>query len=158
MSSPSPIKRLRALAAQIPDDHITRDFMEGLGESGSSLTDRSISIIGAAIVEKALEVSLLARLTPLKPAERDALFNYDKNGPLSDFSARTKMAFALGIVGPKTRDDLEHIRHIRNAFAHSIVHIDFTTDEISTICAQLNIYNTLTFLTGWKSNPRHLYT
>lgn len=42
------------------------------------------------------------------------------NGPLSTFSARLDMAFALYLIGEKTRHDLDIIRDIRNDFAHDL--------------------------------------
>jgi hypothetical protein len=41
------------------------------------------------------------------------------DAPLATFSAKIRLAYALSIFGSSTRDDLDTIREIRNAFAHS---------------------------------------
>jgi hypothetical protein len=44
---------------------------------------------------------------------------------------------ALGIFGQQTRADLNCIRDIRNAFAHSRALISFATPEVRDACGQL---------------------
>lgn len=41
------------------------------------------------------------------------------NAPLGTFSARTKAAFALGLISAEQHKDINLIRKIRNEFAHS---------------------------------------
>lgn len=42
------------------------------------------------------------------------------NAPLGTFSARTKMALALGLITKREAKSLDAVRNIRNAFAHNI--------------------------------------
>jgi hypothetical protein len=58
---------------------------------------------------------------------------------LSSLARKISMARALGIYGTKMRSDLNWIRHIRNAFAHSKIHLEFATKEIADACDQLFI-------------------
>src|SRR5262249_25604196 len=39
-------------------------------------------------------------------------------GPLGSFGARTKLVYALGLIGATARRDLDLVRRIRNEFAH----------------------------------------
>ena len=152
--------RLKQLAAQIPEDRITRVLMQALESHPSPMGDRSIAIIGSALVEKALEVSILARLGPfVTPEVRKGIFDHNSNGPLADFSARIKMAHAMDIVGKKTTADLNRIRTIRNAFAHTVQLLDFDGPEVAELCRDLEIFETLTLLGGWEENtaPRTMY-
>lgn len=43
---------------------------------------------------------------------------WDSNAPVGTFSARIAMAFALGLVSEKERDELNMLRKVRNLFAH----------------------------------------
>jgi hypothetical protein len=115
-AAPSAAKRLKKLAAEIPDDAAIRAILQSIehpliGRQATGWTDHVIVLIGASVVEKALEVAIVARLRPLTQDERERIFNYDHRGPLSDLSSRIKMAYALDAFGPKTRDDLAHLIH-----------------------------------------------
>lgn len=44
---------------------------------------------------------------------------YQQGSPLSSFSAKTRMAEAMRIIGPTSRADLNIIRAIRSHFAHT---------------------------------------
>jgi DNA-binding MltR family transcriptional regulator len=55
----------------------------------------------------------------------------DSNGPLSSFSSKILIAYALGVISKDTRGDLDILRNVRNEFAHSPRPIDFYTPEIS---------------------------
>jgi len=43
----------------------------------------------------------------------------------------------MGIFREQTRDNLEIVKAIRNAFAHSILPIRFDTPEVAAVCALL---------------------
>lgn len=159
MPSSAPAKRLSKLASQIPEDTVVWDALQGLVNEHSLWADHAIALIGSSYVEKALEVGITTRLMPLTKSERDALFSYESRGPLSDLSSRIKLAYAFRVVGPKTRDDLEHIRAIRNAFAHSIMPVGFEIKEVSDICDLLFTHNDLGLLSVWVNgnSPRARY-
>jgi len=53
--------------------------------------------------------------------------------PLSTLSSKIVMAHALGIISSDTFKELEKIRKIRNAFAHSLVVLHFHSAEIAPI-------------------------
>jgi hypothetical protein len=116
-------------------------------------------MLGASYVEKALEVAIMSRLTPLTPNERKGIFSYESRGPLSDLSSRIKLAYALDVVGPKTRDDLEHVRAVRNSFAHALRPVGFELKEVSDVCNLLNLHYELTLMTRWAmgDSPRARY-
>ena len=91
--------------------------------------DRVAALVGATIVEQGLEDVIVRKFHPAKPLseeEYNGLFN-DPNGPLATFSARIRIGCALGLYGRNTRDDLDHLRLIRNAFAHTMRSIRFDT-------------------------------
>lgn len=78
-------------------------------------SERHIVILGAAMLEGLL-MRLLQRSLVESPTENDTLFV--GNGALSTFSARSDMAFRLGLITKRFLDALNGIRKVRNDFAH----------------------------------------
>jgi hypothetical protein len=101
-----------------------------------TLDDRSVAILAAVHLESSLEAAILTKMIPLPENEVNEIFSGDA-APLSTFSAKIRMAFAMGILGPQTRKDLNIIKNIRNAFAHAQRPVKFDTPEIATACAQI---------------------
>lgn len=98
------VKRLKRLAAEIPDDIEIRMTLQLLEEKENAFTDHSIAMIGASVVDKALEVAIRSRLSPSKEdPNAQSIFSFDRKGPLADLAAKIKMAHAMDIVGPQTR-------------------------------------------------------
>lgn len=98
-------------------------------------TDRGAALIGAAILDKMLVLSLLGRLAKA-PELHDEWF-YNEGAVFGTLSDRTKAARALGVVGPKTEADIDIIRTIRNQFAHALVPVSFTDTAIAAQCEKL---------------------
>jgi hypothetical protein len=97
---------------------------------------RGAAVLGAALVEDVLQGCIEGRFVELSAVERDHLFS--GTGPLSSFSAKTKLGFAMGIFGPRTRDDLDSVREIRNALAHAKRLFTFETPAIAAALRRLN--------------------
>jgi hypothetical protein len=102
-------------------------FRDALAEMTTD-GDRGSAILGATIVENQLTIRLTLGMITLTKTEREALF--DGMAPLSAFSSKIKVAYALGHFGPITRRDLDTMREIRNAFAHSKKVISFNTPQV----------------------------
>jgi hypothetical protein len=107
-----------------------------------TLDDRAAAILAAIQVEAALESVLLRKMIPLPDKEINEIFVGD-SAPLSTFSAKIRMAFALGIIGPEARHDLNRLRTIRNAFAHARMPVSFDTSEIVEVCASIQFLSRL---------------
>src|SRR5258708_3381722 len=112
------------------------DYEDGRGKNHD---DRAAALMTASILEQGLEESILSHLVELDDNERRDLFAEDKDSPLASFAARIRIGYALGIYGPKTRNDLTCIRHVRNILAHARKHIDFKTPEIVAACDQITL-------------------
>jgi len=95
-----------------------------------------MGIIMVTTVENALQVAIESRLS-IGEGQRQTLFGPD--GPIGAFVSKIRMGLALEIFGPKTHQNLELLRAIRNAFAHSKISIDFETNEIKTACNLLEM-------------------
>ncbi len=107
-------------------------------------SDRSVAIIGAAIVDEELTEFLKKKMRDDDITQ--ALFDPRKGGALSSFSARIKLAYSIGLIGPKCFAEMNTIREIRNDFAHdTVVHdnhhkvsrLSFKSPAIISYCDNL---------------------
>lgn len=99
-------------------------------------SDRAIAVLAPIQAEEALQHALALWFRELTSDEYKGLF--DMMQPLSSFSAKIRVCYAMGIIGERTRDDLDILRTIRNSFAHSGRTISFDTDEVAAACAHLH--------------------
>jgi len=107
--------------------------------------DRGTALVATAWLDDALEGCIRAVFRPEK-GTADEIFRPD--GPLGSFSARVKVAYLLDLIEPTVRKDLDHIRGIRNDFAHSRRDIRFTTPSIGDRCGKLHGAESCR-LSGW---------
>jgi hypothetical protein len=71
------------------------------------------------------------KMVQLNKTEHKDIFE-GGNAPLSTFSSKIKVGYALGCYGRKTRHDLDALREIRNQFAHTVekMDIDASMDKL----------------------------
>jgi DNA-binding MltR family transcriptional regulator len=90
--------------------------------------DRAAAILLVAQVERFLEMAIIGRLARRDETTVDTLVTRD--GPLSTFSAKIRLAYAMRIIEDIERDDLDKIREIRNLFAHAMRPVTFNSDAV----------------------------
>jgi DNA-binding MltR family transcriptional regulator len=121
---------------------MAKKFNEGDWEKSfeeiKSESDRAAVIVSSALLENALERSIISRLIPMSNTHRDLLF--EDPGPISTFSAKIKLGFSLGLYGHTAKSDLNKIRAIRNQFAHQLAR-DFAHEEVAKLCESMTHYN-----------------
>lgn len=105
-------------------------------EMMKSRNDRGAAVLLGTFVESALEDVITIFLS--RNINRRRIFS-GTNAPLNTFSDKILMGHALEIYGPETLHNLEIIKLIRNAFAHSRISIRFSTPEVKNVCATLKI-------------------
>lgn len=98
-------------------------------------TDRGRALVTASLVEEMLEEILRGFLLENSATKR--LFEAP-NAPLSTFSAKAASSRALGLISDKEFRDIDLIRRIRNAFAHSVM-CSFDDDHIKKWAASLKV-------------------
>ncbi len=76
-------------------------FWEEMTDDGT----RGTVLLAVSFIDDLLKRAIKYRMIELSKNDDEALFS--GTGPLATFSARTRLAHALGIIGPKTRHDLE---------------------------------------------------
>jgi hypothetical protein len=104
-------------------------------EIGLEQSPRAAALGAAVMVEVGLSSMLRARLWIKDDSADNELFG--SNGPISTFSQKIKMAEAMRIIGPDTRSNLDYIREIRNAFAHTHRDITFDTFGVTSLCERI---------------------
>lgn len=129
-------KRLRKLLMQIPSHNEVIDLLGQLKSKDDHASDRAAAIVGATLLEHGLKVIILSDFVKLNKTGTDALFDPERRGPLSSFSDRIKISYAVDLIGSKARNDLVRVQKIRNLFAHSAAKIHFGLPEISDLCSQ----------------------
>jgi DNA-binding MltR family transcriptional regulator len=101
------------------------------------MTHASIVIAAAAILDSKLERALKRAMQPLSKKLYERLF--DGFGPLSSFASKIVMAYALHIVSVQVFQNLEKLRKLRNAFAHSSKILSFGSAEVIPLFRALRI-------------------
>lgn len=105
-------------------------------------THAGVAIVGAAIIEEQILRALLTKMRLLNGKMYKRLF--DGYGPLSSFSGKIDMAYALQIITKETYDDLTTIRRLRNKFAHSMSLINFNSVEIRALFKKFSAFDDTT--------------
>jgi hypothetical protein len=123
------LKALQHLTDEQPTHSHFQDFIR---ETNFEKNDRGAAILLATNVENALQTALLSRL---KMQRTPALFG--ANSTLGPFSNKIQMAYAMDIFGDQTKHNLDIIRIVRNAFAHSKIPIRFDTPQVREACSYL---------------------
>lgn len=109
--------------------------------------DRVSVIVLASLIDVGLERAIKCRMRRLKPAEHDAIFG--GAGPLSGLSAKIRMAYGLGVIGPLVRNDLSTINDVRNVFAHAAQNIRLHDGRLWVRLERLNAI-THSDISSWR--------
>lgn len=105
-----------------------RHWVEILSREFRGESDRACVILGATLLDTALESLLRVRLVA-NASSTDSLLD-GANAPLASFSARIDMAHRLGLISARFARDLHIVRRIRNDFAHNISGCTFTDTSV----------------------------
>jgi hypothetical protein len=124
---------LNDLSRQLP----TKPQFATLMHELDRMDGRAAVLILSALLDNTLEQAIRARFISLSNRRLEALF-WRAGAPLSSFSAKTAVAYAMGIIGDELRAQLDRIRSIRNAFAHAMLSISFEDELIAAECRKLD--------------------
>jgi hypothetical protein len=124
-------KSLRSLGRELPG--FPEDFA-GLIYDWIHTSDRAAAMVASASLELCLEQMIVAQL-PQASGIRDKLI--ERDGPLNGFFRKSYLGFAMGLYNGNVLAALEVIRNIRNAFAHTVKPLFFSTPLVSVECLKL---------------------
>lgn len=133
-------KRRGVKQASLADLSRTKPNAEELQEVIASLeteSDRGCALIAGSFLENTLEITIDWFLADCGEPFWKSLHN-GTDAPLSTFSAKIKMARALGIYDEPVQKAFETVKDIRNAFAHALRPLDFSHPTIVTHCRKLD--------------------
>jgi DNA-binding MltR family transcriptional regulator len=108
------------------------DIMENFGSG-----DSQVAILVAAKLEESLEEALLTKMQPINCEMKKRLF--EGYGPLSGFSAKIDLAYALKIVPKVVYHTLMTIKKVRDIFVHRSEPTYFQTPEIAALLTRLKL-------------------
>lgn len=100
-------------------------------------SDRSVALVGAALIDAELALAILRFTFPSQEAERTAQKALGVNGAISSFSAKIDLGVMLGIYGNPVSEDLHTVRKIRNEFAHDLDAHDFSAEKPALLSTRL---------------------
>jgi hypothetical protein len=116
------------------------------------VSDRASAVILSTITEDTLRGLLLSKMrSSLNSGDRKQLFGFE--GALGTFAAKITTAYALELIGPISRADLNLIRFLRNSFAHSRKPMNFEVPEVRAVCAKLKFPDLAQITVPW--GPMH---
>jgi hypothetical protein len=91
-------------------------------------SDRGAAIIAASLLEQLLEDAIVARFRPLLKGQKELLFGPMR--PLSSFSAKIELGYAIGLYGEVAHKNFDMIRDVRNKFAHVFDVLSFDHPDV----------------------------
>lgn len=130
---------LRDLSHALPS---ALDLSAAKNEYFKTDNDKSAILLHAAVLDAYLGICLQLHisLTNQKVSHEQILSIFqEERAPLSSLSSKIHLAYLLGIIDGEARGDLDCIRRIRNAFAHSVVMLIFKTKQITDECKKLKL-------------------
>jgi DNA-binding MltR family transcriptional regulator len=152
------IPSLKDLLKGVPPDDEHLSIIIGLGDIEKS--HEAAAIISTSLLELSLKKAIITAFR-LKMTDEDLakVFDFNTTGPLSTFSSKIRIGYALGIFGPVSRDDLEKIKDLRNAFAHSANHLSFDNETIKKETEALYQVRNATLLTlaGFTAKQKFIH-
>jgi hypothetical protein len=123
-------KTIKELQKEIPS---IRDVGQRLAMALRA-EDYKADMLSANLLEYMLKKAIITKFIPLGNDPLESIFSDGGNGPLSTFSAKIKLAYALGIVSAETRLQIERVKEIRNHFAHHKDKVSFKDPSVISVC------------------------
>ncbi len=92
------------------------------------------TLVLTSLMDQMLQIIIEGKMPNIhKKGMKNRLFS-GPNAPLGGFYSKIETSYALGIISDQDKDALNAMRHIRNAFAHSVLYLDFDSSEIDKLC------------------------
>ena len=120
-------RALEALGAYQKRGTVSDDLSE-IVEMLMDESDRGVVVILGSLLEDALLSRIEESFIPLTQTQRKNLIR--SGGLLSNFDDRLNLAHALGLISESVVEELQVIKAMRNACAHSRLELTFVTPEL----------------------------
>lgn len=131
-STPKAIKSLR----EYYKDRRARADIKHLMSELRGESDRAVVILMSAFLDDELSKMLSRAFAErMAPQEIDYAFRFE--GPLGSFAARIEVAHLFGYIDSDARAQLDTLRELRNACAHSKRQIDFSLPVLAAVTKRM---------------------
>lgn len=117
---------IRDLSRRQPTSEDVAAIRQRLSDSGPPIVT---AILGQALVEAQLETLLRSRFKRKDDSTWGLLTS--ETGPLSSFAAKITSGYAFGLYDEATKKNLNIVKDVRNAFAHTKAIIDFDNQLVA---------------------------
>lgn len=124
-------RTLRTLSSEVPAPETIEQVLLHL----HNRQDREAAIVGASLVESALQERLMRSFDSAAGELEQNLF--ENRGPLSDFNSKILIAQAFAVIPDRLAEDMQRIRKIRNCFAHARIEVTFEEPLVATEVREL---------------------
>jgi DNA-binding MltR family transcriptional regulator len=125
---------LKALSRAEPDSTYHADLQKELSATDN---DRGYCLLVVSLLENQIDRVIEARISHFRSEDRNAFF--DSHGPAGALSRKIALLNAFAVIGEVSRRNLDYIREIRNAFAHSKIPLTYATPEVKAMCDELRL-------------------
>ena len=112
----------------------TAEDLSGFVEELKRETDRGLPLVAAALIDDRLTETLRAFFCEVPSVGK--LLD-DGNAPISTFSSRTEVCYALGLIDEFEYAEIGLIRKVRNEFAHQKHGMSFLSPRVQGLCSSL---------------------
>ena len=116
--------------------------MEAVWEGIDACPDGTAALIVSAWLDRHLEEALKLKFIE-GITEQEATSLFENQGPLESLGAKTNIAYVLGVIGKKTKQNIILATQIRNVFAHAPELVTFDTPEVKARCRGFDIIKAL---------------
>lgn len=96
-----------------------------------NLSGRDLVIVGASLLDAALQQALSRRFAKLSSRDEQKIF-FEESGAASRLSSKIDLALALGLITKETHVEAHRLRRLRNFLAHSLDPEAVSSDECVT--------------------------
>jgi DNA-binding MltR family transcriptional regulator len=127
------LTKLRGMSRQEFDPEKSQRFLAEL----QSANDRTFAIVWGALLDECMTSFVRKKIRFLKSEDRKLLMQ--QGGMLSDQKRRCLVSYMAGWITERQYNDLELIRTLRNAFAHTPTEISFETECVVKVCGMLSM-------------------
>ena len=99
-------------------------------------SDRAMVILVGTVIDDTLTHALAQRMI-FMPNDKQLRHIFRPDGPLGTFSAKTELSYLFGFIDEITKAQLDDIRELRNACAHSHQEISFSNNALANVARRL---------------------
>jgi hypothetical protein len=134
------LEQLNEQARQIPSTIELLSLLTNLEQQSRGMPDahtlRSSALIASGVLEFALTEAIHSKFFVKDEKLKRQIFDgdHEHEGIIGTTHTKNLIAYALGVYGENTRQDINVVRKLRNIFAHAKNDSELSPDNLKTVC------------------------